>query len=73
MTWTHACCEMCWLEREGTWETIDPGVQVLTSVRRPSRVTEAPIEKCCFCDGPTISGIYVREDPATLTCTHADA
>jgi hypothetical protein len=70
-TWRHPCCELCWIAREGVWSEIEPGVRALTSVRRPHRLIDAPIEECCVCGGPTISGIYVRADPATMPCSHA--
>jgi hypothetical protein len=70
--WNHACCELCWIQREGEWAEIQPGVRALTSVRRPVRQIDAPIEECCFCGGPTISGIYVRTDPASLSCSHTE-
>lgn len=74
MTWHNAvCCERCWIDREGTWKEIHPGILALISVPRPTRLTEAPIEECCFCGGPTISGIYVRANPKEMPwpCTHA--
>ncbi len=56
--WNHRMCEVCWAQRhpEG---------------RVPVRLMEPrPIEICCFCAGETQSGIFVRQDPKTLQCTH---
>ena len=49
--WTHACCNLCWLAREGE--------------RIPVRVRESE-ETCCFCGDVTESGIFVREDPNSV-------
>ena len=54
-SWTHAICSDCWDKRE-------PG-------RPAPRLGEpGPAEICCFCGLPTASGIYVRDDPATVKC-----
>ena len=74
--WNHAICEVCWLDREGEWKdigNIDHTVMALVSVRRPVRLTEPDLTECCFCSSPTISGIFVRQDPATLECAHVES
>lgn len=52
--WTHLICCACW------------------NKRNPEKaVSEAETEggtPCCVCGKPTESGIYFREDPATLLC-----
>ena len=49
--WTHAICSDCWDKRHPD---------------RPSpRAGRGEWEACCFCGKGTVSGIYVREDPAT--------
>lgn len=50
--WTHACCNLCWLAREGE--------------RIPTRMRNPDEETCCFCGDLTESGIYVRENPAAV-------
>lgn len=63
MTWTHSICERCWIEREYNSET--------NTVRRPVTLVQTEeVESCCFCGEMTIVGIFVREDPQKLTCTH---
>ena len=52
--WTHAICDDCWDEDH-------PG--------QPSpRYGSGDAEKCCWCGEPTRSGIYLRQDPASLKC-----
>lgn len=54
MSWTQACCEDCWVVREGA--------------RRPHRLTGERFrnQQCCFCGRITHGGIFVRVDPATV-------
>ena len=54
--WVHVICDNCWYRQH-------PGKQ---PVRRA--VEEAV--RCCFCAGQhlTSSGIFVRWDPAALSC-----
>lgn len=64
--WTHPMCELCWIMKE-VWpqkEAFDRGDIEGVTVRVPTRVVEPDVHWCCFCDGPTISGIFVRADPA---------
>lgn len=42
-------CDECWPVHRGD--------------RAPVRVVEAEQETCCYCGGPTTSGIYVRDAP----------
>ena len=65
--WRHHCCDDCW-----------PKVAVEVCghpfAPEPFRLKEPEIETCCWCHGPTTSGIYVRADPAELQCqaVHAE-
>ena len=52
--WEHAICDSCWTER-------NPG-------REPVRVHFGDMERCCYCGELTLSGIYVRGDPAATPC-----
>lgn len=54
--WNHSMCGACWNER-------NPNRQACT-------VIDAEVEICCFCGIENSSGIYVRHDPAMLTCDH---
>jgi hypothetical protein len=47
--WNHAICYSCWNKRK-------PG-------ETPNRMIPSDLEPCCFCEGLTTAGIYVREDP----------
>lgn len=57
--WTHAICASCWA--------------ALHPDREPIRVTDAPLDTCCYCGNPSTSGIYVRADPTTTPCHGAGA
>jgi hypothetical protein len=59
MSWTQAVCDDCWDERNP--DRLSP--------RRGSGYHET----CCWCGGNTRSGIYVREDPATVPFPADDA
>ena len=50
--WTHAICDDCWDDRRP--DTPAP------------RMTAGEIEHCCYCGRHTASGIYVRDDPASI-------
>jgi hypothetical protein len=54
MSWTQPICDPCWKTEEGD--------------REPTRLlpNARSIEKCCYCGRDTLSGIYVRRDPATV-------
>ncbi len=56
VSWMHVICVDCWQDRNGNRQA----------------VTINPPEKkdCCFCGRPTTSGIYIRENPKNLGCTH---
>lgn len=56
--WTHNVCQSC-------YQGLYPGRQPVTM-----RVPQA--EVCCFCGQPTTSGIYVRYNPAELSCKHEE-
>lgn len=48
--WNHTVCEPCYF--------------LLRPNRMPSRLADAPSEKCCYCGEVTTDGIYYRDDPA---------
>ena len=50
--WNHAICWACWQAKR-------PG-------RAPTRLLLADPEVCCYCEQPTQSGIYLREDPTLV-------
>lgn len=54
LSWTQAICDGCWQKRY--------------PAREPSRIVEPfrEAEVCSYCGHDTTSGIYVREDPATV-------
>ena len=52
--WNHTICSTC-------WEKKNPG-------REAARVIDGVRELCCYCGESTTSGIFVRDDPATLRC-----
>lgn len=68
--WNQPKCERCWIEHEGRWDTDEAeGITYLSSVRIPFRLTDPDgprVEQCAWCGQPTIVGIYVRADPATV-------
>lgn len=52
MSWTQAICNDCWDKREPD---------------RPSpRSNQGGGEFCAYCGDATVSGIYVRDDPANV-------
>ena len=65
LSWTQPKCERCWIEANSTWESCD-GHDLLIEVRMPVRISVVEVEQCAFCGAATISGIYVRHDPADV-------
>lgn len=62
--WTHAICDTCWANpavRRPNWVPVD----LVTRMNNP------PPDTCCYCGGVT-NGIYVRQDPKTMTCVHTE-
>lgn len=60
MSWPHAICAPCFLQRNG--------------VVMPSGSSEA-FERCCWCGDFTGSGLFVRGGPAAGACvdpSHGD-
>jgi hypothetical protein len=51
-SFTQPICADC-------WDAQNPG-------RVATRVTTGELEHCAFCAEPTVEGIYVRVDPATV-------
>lgn len=51
-SWTQPCCDDCWRAQQ-------PG-------RQPFRLREVDVEICAWCGVTTMSGIFVRADPATV-------
>lgn len=56
MNWTHSICISCWNEKNP-----DRPAVAMVNVEK---------ETCCFCLKETQSGIYIRQDPRELSCTH---
>lgn len=68
-SWNQPCCEVCWFEIRGVWVMAILGgrhEEYLASVTMPTRILEPELEKCAFCGAPTIFGVYIRQDPATV-------
>ena len=69
-SWRSAICEACWLSREPYTVRIDETglVEIRTPVR--ARLYEEgdrlELQVCGYCGAPTIWGVYVRVDPATI-------
>jgi hypothetical protein len=63
LSWNNPVCEACWIDGNSTWDG-----DKLLDVRVPISViaSEREIEQCALCGSPTIVGIYVRRDPATV-------
>ena len=55
VTWTQAVCDQCWHVRH-------PARPIPIRIRTEIRVRE----QCCDCGMPTMSGIYIRQDPWTV-------
>lgn len=47
--WNHLICDDC-------WEKQNPN-------REPRRIKDLNSQHCCFCGNPTLSGIWVRNNP----------
>ena len=54
--WTHSICDEC-------WDRLNPE-------RLSPRSGMGAEETCCWCGDITVSGIYLRSDPAELDCQH---
>ncbi len=61
MSWNHQICDPCWKLRM---------MAAGTPWREPTRLLRPELVRCCYCGVMTASGIYVRQDPRTLTCKH---
>lgn len=59
-------CEACWITEKGESLIGQDGDQVLCYVPQPTRAMLCGLEECCECGNPTISGIYVKRDPAKV-------
>jgi hypothetical protein len=67
LSWTSAICESCWLSREPYTVHLDSDsgdIQIRTPVRIRSDIIS--LQVCGYCGGPTIWGVFVRVDPATI-------
>ncbi len=53
--WTHTICMPCFMRVTGKTEAV-------TMTWDPTN----DIEMCCWCGRETVSGIYLRADPAAL-------
>jgi hypothetical protein len=66
--WIHRHCERCWFDRP-TERTGRPfGVLPDGAYRLPHQLVDPEPGMCCGCGGLTLTGIYVRTDPAHLPC-----
>lgn len=73
---THVICERCWFDQKGKWVwNFELEGEVLVEIQRPVRLKDEAIsdeewqvERCCFCQGPTIFRCYVRQDPESVSC-----
>lgn len=54
MTWTQPICDTCW------------HLEPTRAHEQPHRVTPPQVERCCLCGRDTLSGIYVRYNPAAV-------
>lgn len=54
MNWNQPLCDLC-------WHAENPDRQATRLLPRARS-----IEQCCMCGRDTLSGIYVRKDPATV-------
>ena len=63
LSWTQPICERDWLARRSVVQS-DGSVHV----DRPTQLRREfiEVERCSFCGGPTIFGVFVREDPAKV-------
>lgn len=60
-SWTHLMCAACWNADKGN---------IARNVNTATEGANSEAEPCCFCDKPTTSGIWVRADPAGMSCRH---
>lgn len=54
--WNHPMCVACWNERHPDRDPVCAGGLAERSLT------------CCFCQEPTIAGIFVRADPVDVPC-----
>lgn len=60
--WTQPTCERCWILRRSTSDAEGR----IEGVEIPYRLKEPSLEQCAFCGEPTIFGVYVRINPASV-------
>jgi hypothetical protein len=61
MSWNHLICDRC-------WEARNPGRIAYRVIKDTGR-----LRNCCFCGSLHSSGIWVRQDPCTVTfCLYLD-
>ena len=61
MNWTQPICAARWNQDYGS--TRDP--QRLVDIAT-DETGGGDLERCCYCNKPTCSGLYVRLDPETV-------
>jgi hypothetical protein len=76
LSWTQAICERCWFDTPGYgWPENELNNESAT-INLPHRVNTfeveketgvVQVEKCAFCGGATVCGIFVRVDPKTVS------
>ncbi len=61
MSWTHSICPACWNKKNPD------------RVFEPTRDGRGECVRCCFCRYWHMSGLYLRENPTSLRCSHGDS
>lgn len=68
----HSICEGCFVVSYGNWQP-DPAnpadkSKYLKSCPKPLLTPTENILQCCICGGPTIVGIFFKQDASNLPC-----
>ncbi len=61
-SWDHLMCAACWNADEGN---------IASGVNNALEGANSEAEPCCYCGKDTTSGIWVRHDPAKISCRHS--
>lgn len=66
--WNQPICERDWIAQNAVWDPASGSrdSERLVSVNMPVRLREPELERCSWCGRPTIFGVYVRADPASV-------
>lgn len=68
MTWNHRMCGDCWIEREINSEI----ARLHRVIRCPVVVIQTAPGVCCFCKQFTRIGLFIRHNPAEMSCEHPE-